>query len=330
MIVNFLSYLAPGADPGGGGAVRDTLIEVGRTRGHLLQCLHRWPIPRLDADNEADLWILSDVWNAPWHWKRFHRRAWAAVPGTPGHQYKRLVEAATESNFVHVDNAYVDVCDLPYLPCNGTATSRACPYKRGLTPRSRMCFRMENKVLYQKSLLNFFVSPLHRRVVVDFLGLGTDGRNRILRPVLNATTFAASGGELTRDIDRIFVGSFVPAKGSRTISARWPSGEVTVVGPETPDAIHYPGYSGRVDYDEVALLMRRARTFVFFPRWPEPFGRVVAEAAVSGCELETNDRVGALSFDADLRDPSLYEGAASEFWATLEALPQVASSGDTR
>ena len=65
--------------------------------------------------------------------------------------------------------------------------------------------------------------------------------------------------------------------------------------------------------------MRRARTFVFHPRWPEPFGRVVAEAALSGCELDTNDNVGALSYGVDLRDAAVYS-AAPDFWLAIESL----------
>ena len=67
--------------------------------------------------------------------------------------------------------------------------------------------------------------------------------------------------------------------------------------------------------------MNWAKRFVFLPRWPEPQGRVVIEAALCGCELALNGQVGAASFDFDLKDPKNLTGAEEEFWLALEALP---------
>jgi hypothetical protein len=67
-------------------------------------------------------------------------------------------------------------------------------------------------------------------------------------------------------------------------------------------------------------IYNRAQKFVFLPRWPEPQGRVVIEAALCGCELETNDLVGALGFDQLPQDPALCDGAAAEWWDRIEEL----------
>jgi hypothetical protein len=69
-------------------------------------------------------------------------------------------------------------------------------------------------------------------------------------------------------------------------------------------------------------LFNRAESFVFLPRWPEPQGRVVIEAALCGCGLETNDSVGALSFSQPPDEPALCEGAADEWWDHVERLAQ--------
>jgi hypothetical protein len=52
--------------------------------------------------------------------------------------------------------------------------------------------------------------------------------------------------------------------------------------------------------------MNRAQCFVFLPRWPKPFGRVVSAAALCGCELSVNDNLGATSFAMDLTDLQIY------------------------
>ena len=77
------------------------------------------------------------------------------------------------------------------------------------------------------------------------------------------------------------------------------------------------GTSDRCRPADVPGLLNRGRVFVHLPRWPEPQGRTVAEAALCGCELKTNDRVGATSFGLDLADPATYDGALDEAWEAI-------------
>ena len=66
--------------------------------------------------------------------------------------------------------------------------------------------------------------------------------------------------------------------------------------------------------------MNRARNFVFMPRWPEPQGRVVVEAALCGCNLILNENVGADSFGFELDQPENLLDAEEEFWNELEQI----------
>jgi hypothetical protein len=75
-----------------------------------------------------------------------------------------------------------------------------------------------------------------------------------------------------------------------------------------------------IPYHEVPILMNRAKSFVFLPRWPEPQGRVVIEAALCGCRLITNDRVGATSFPFDISRIDHFKGATADFWDKIEWL----------
>jgi glycosyltransferase involved in cell wall biosynthesis len=299
--------------------VRQALMEEGIRRGHALEFSYVRPRAQIKTHVDPDLWILADVWNVAWHWKRIHRRLWSRIPWTGTARYRRLVAGACKSGkFVHLDNAYVDVCDLPYLPCNGTVVGTECPFKKGLSSRQRKCFRTATQDLYRRSRFNLFVSPLHARVVNELVGLSSD-RTYVMDPMIDSQLFRESADPI-RDIPLLFVGPFNEAKGSETIRRRWPNGEVRIIGPRTPDAARYPGYVGPLPYSDVRSLMRRTRTFVFHPRWPEPFGRVVAEAALSGCALDTNDQVGALSFGKDLTAQATYAGAATRLWLRLESL----------
>lgn len=299
--------------------VRRALMEEGIRRGHTLKFSHVRPRPQIQTHGDADLWILADVWNLPWHWKRIHRRILSRLPWTGMARYRRVVAAASKSGkFVHLDNSYVDVCDLPYLPCNGSVVGTDCPYKKGLFASQRKCFRNATQDLYRRSRFNFFVSPLHATVINELVGLSSD-RTRVLDPVLDAQPFLAAPDSI-RDIPLLFVGPFNEAKGSIEIMKRWPQGEVRVVGPMTEDAAAYPGYAGVAPYSKIPSLLKSTATFVFRPRWPEPFGRVVSEAALSGCSLDANERVGALSFRVDLSKPAFYKDSAAKFWLSVESL----------
>jgi glycosyltransferase involved in cell wall biosynthesis len=60
--------------------------------------------------------------------------------------------------------------------------------------------------------------------------------------------------------------------------------------------------------------------FIHLPNWYEPSGRMVFEAALAGCKVITNNRVGATSFNwwgtEKMRDE--LKKSKDEFWAILE------------
>ncbi len=77
---------------------------------------------------------------------------------------------------------------------------------------------------------------------------------------------------------------------------------------------------GEKSYDDIPNYLNKTKNFVFKPRWPEPQGRVVVEAALCGCNLDLNDNVGAKTFEFDISVPENYENAADEIWNKLEQL----------
>jgi len=73
-----------------------------------------------------------------------------------------------------------------------------------------------------------------------------------------------------------------------------------------------------VKYGSMPQLYRGYGKFIHLPIWMEPFGRTVAEAYLSGCELITNKRVGFESFDWDYGNyeevKAKLEEAPDRFW----------------
>lgn len=81
------------------------------------------------------------------------------------------------------------------------------------------------------------------------------------------------------------------------------------------DGSFAPDGSVAVPYDDMPALLARYQTFVFLPTVIEPFGRLVAEAWATGCELVTNGLVGACHWIEN--DPAAIDTAAEDFWQTV-------------
>jgi glycosyltransferase involved in cell wall biosynthesis len=324
MRIHVLSYIDPDAGTGGGEAIVRELLRAGELRGHELSRTHLLNRPRFDPVGDIDLSLLIDVWNQPGHWQRPHRRLLQKIPWTSYARYRRRVDAAMAGSYVHFDNAYVDICDLPYLPCNGEARGPICPFKK---QGDRRCFAWKNRRIYEDGIANWFLSPLHRSVVEGRLEAPNElPPARICRPLIDTEKFrAADGPRDRRPIERLYVGPLTEAKGLAEVVERFEPSSVHVVGrapggEDMDDSL--PEFASRrppVAPDEMPELLGSAREVLFLPRWPEPQGRIALEAALAGCNLVANDRVGALTFSQEPDDERLYERAADDFWDQLEA-----------
>lgn len=319
MKVDCLSYFNPLKYGGGGEMITRALIEEGRRRGHTVRL--RSVRPRIDEGRgDADLYWLVDVFNFPQTLKS--RGAWLRFPPAV------LNEIAENRPFIHMSNAYVDVCNLGHLPCSGQAQAQ-CAHKSplhmvrnlALQDFGRQCFSLDPLVrkLFARSALNVYLSPLHKRTIEGILGEDRGKASFVLKPTIDSAVFYDSKRE--RDIDYLFVGVIGKAKGLATMRERFRDADIHFVGKIAPgEKLDFGTYHGSVPYTEIPSLMNRAKHFVFLPRWPEPQGRVVVEAALCGCELITNHNVGATSFPFDIRNPANFAHAGEEFWTAIEQL----------
>ena len=310
MKINYIAYLYPFSHKGGGEVVLSQLLETGKERGHEFGFRTCSPYNNT-LYNDQDLTFLADLFNCPGNQPSFT---------------KSEISSFTESGpYIHFDNAYVDICDLDYLPCNGEIMS-ICPYK-GLSSwkhhvknksLSKKCFAKNELVnrIYHESILNFFVSPLHRKTISKALGLEEE-KGIVLRPLIDTKKFYNRYNN--RDIENLFVGVLNEGKGLKNLEKIYSDKAITLIGksgnnkPPT-----FGNWLGEIDYDQIPEYMNRSKNFVFMPRWPEPQGRVVVEAALCGCNLILNENVGACSFNFDLRCSNNYKEAKEEFWNHVE------------
>ena len=319
--INAFSFMHPQVHGGGGEMISRALLETGRARGHDVRISSVRPI-REEQHAEPDLVLFIDIHNTG--------HTWRALGAWRGFSQSTLRAAAGQAPFVHLSNAYVDVCNLPYLPCSGQRAGGACPAKAGIPwAQRRMLLRdgstdcsashASRRWLYEEAALNVYLSPLHQRVTQSLLQLDDSPPSYVLTPMIDTSHFYNRGIE--RDIDYLFVGVISEAKGLDAMRKQYWDKNIWLLGRVSPDVkLDFGRHVPHVAYDEVPFYMNRAKNFVFLPRWPEPQGRVVAEAALCGCNIIGNENVGALSFDMDLSDAANYTGVEAGFWDRVEGL----------
>jgi glycosyltransferase involved in cell wall biosynthesis len=320
MKINFISYFDPREHRGGGEMISMDIINEGLRRGHTFTYSSVRPSRLMSFDDNADLDLVVDLFNYPHTLKSLG--AWLDFPES----FKSKI--MQRPRMAHMSNAYTDLCNLPYLPCSGNA-SPECPQKKSISLHEKIankdfgerCFATQSwpHTLYSKAKLNIFLSPLHRDISLRVLNLNNPAPTFILKPTIDATQFFNQ--KRSRDIDYLFVGVIGEAKGLEEMRRRYKNANIHLAGKLHPKAqLDFGTYHGSVAYNEIPALMNRAQNFVFLPRWPEPQGRVVIEAALCGCNLITNQNVGATSFAFDIRDASNFNHATSELWQALEGL----------
>lgn len=300
-----MSHLDPRAYEGGGEMILKDLLTVGERLGHRFKFSYMLPHRHIDLFESPDCFLIADAHNI--------YRSFRPQPTLLSIILRDVIRGNTP--YIHFDNAYVDVCNMGYLPCNGLESHRSCPYKRNIWGvfRGFSCFAQRTAPLYQNAALNVFLSPLHRQVAQRLLGEAVVGAYYENIPFIDTRKFRDLG--LARDIDYLYVGVLTEAKGLGEMERRFKDENIVLAGalPQgSPPS--FGTWLGKVPYDELPNLYNRARNFVFLPRWPEPMGRVVIEAALCGCQIIGNDRVGALSFPFDLADPNNYADARERFW----------------
>ncbi|MBT8552447.1 glycosyltransferase family 4 protein [Polynucleobacter paneuropaeus] len=317
--INYISQFDPLLHRGGGEMIAWDVIQEGRARGHTFTFTTARPESKFEFDETAHFELLVDVFNHPHSLKSLG--AWRNFPDG------LLEKVINRNRFVHMHNAYADICNLPYLPCSGNANP-LCSERKDIGLHLRIalkdfggtCFSSKKLVrdLFSNSMLNIFLSPLHQDTCLKVMQLSDAKNNFVLKPTVDTNLFF--NRELPRDIDYLFVGVISEAKGFYEMRELFRDKNIHLAGNIYPGLkLDFGTYHGKIAYDQVSMLMNRAKNFVFLPRWPEPQGRVVIEAALSGCQLITNDKVGATSFTFDISQPKNFGNPTQELWDEIES-----------
>jgi hypothetical protein len=104
MKINYVAFIDPTVYSGGGEMIMRQLLQTGRERGHEIVLTSILP-KQARGFKDPDLTILTDLFNCPTYSDRF--------------SISKLNDICLNDKYIHFDNAYVDSCNLDYLPCTG-------------------------------------------------------------------------------------------------------------------------------------------------------------------------------------------------------------------
>jgi Glycosyltransferase family 9 (heptosyltransferase) len=178
--------------------------------------------------------------------------------------------------------------------------------------------------LFQGSALNVFQSPKHYESHYEFYGEAVSG-HLIMPPTVDVEHLQPS--EHKNDDIIPFFGDLNYLKGGDDYiiyANQHPDKKFTVYGNnqlrrDIPDNVTF---QDPIKNTEVLKILGRTKQLICKPVWPEPSGRLVAEAFLSGCEIISNERIGTFSFDfyPDDKQKAAEEmmQAPENFWCEVE------------
>ncbi len=187
-----------------------------------------------------------------------------------------------------------------------------------------MSVMKENPELMKYSLINIFLSPLHRdcftkyfnsyndtllvspHIPFTFIDKGEKRLNRIMyagnihdgKGLNNIIEFAKNNKDINIDFYSNRGASYLKSELKRLKNC------------------HLKGY---IKKEEMADYYNKYKYFVHLPKDIEAFGRAVGEAILCGCKVISNSKIGALSYNWDYKNfriNTLY--AHYYFWNELE------------
>lgn len=180
--------------------------------------------------------------------------------------------------------------------------------------------------VFAKAALNVFQSPKHYLAHYEFYGEAVS-RHLIMPPTVAVAQLMPKEEKEKDSIP--FFGDLNFLKGGHeyvTYAEEHPKINFKVYGknrlrrPLPPNiSFHEP-----VPNQKVLEILGETEKFICKPVWPEPSGRLAAEAFLSGCQMLANDRVGTFSFSFYPNHPeqakTQMQQAPENFWTAISEI----------
>lgn len=180
--------------------------------------------------------------------------------------------------------------------------------------------------LFSNALLNCFQSPKHFESHREFYGEAIQNV-LVMPPTVDVDALKISQEKDDSVIP--FFGDLSFLKGARAFvqfASENPNQQFIVYGQNKTDLLLPSNISFHemIDNEKVLEILGKTKRFFCQPLWPEPSGRLAAEAFLSGCEIIANDRIGTFSFDFYPNDIGRAKREMKEtpdvFWDRIEQI----------
>jgi len=148
------------------------------------------------------------------------------------------------------------------------------------------------------------------------------GKSFIIPPAITSEEVVYEGDELEPINANLWLGTFSPETGA-DIAVRVGEAErveTHFFGWQVPQSnTNFSKLGGEIVHTQIPSLYRRYLRLVYYPRDPQPFGRSIAEALLSGAEVRVSGKLGIESFDKPIQEvlESTFT-ASEEFWKLVE------------
>lgn len=182
--------------------------------------------------------------------------------------------------------------------------------------------------LFAKARLCIFQSPKHYESHLAFFGKAVQN-HLIMPPTVDVDALQVSEDRIENVIP--FFGDLSVLKGGKAFleyAKEHPEKQFEVYGINRLD-VEIPqnvAFKPMVSNDQVLEILGKTKTFFCQPFWPEPSGRLAAEAFLSGCDIIANDRIGTFSFDFYPNDRERAKKEMKEalaiFWQKINEIVQ--------
>lgn len=186
----------------------------------------------------------------------------------------------------------------------------------------------DRKDFYDNSLMNIFLSPLHKQEYENKIGYQIP-KIEIQNSPIDTKLFKYY--KSPRKKEALWVGQANVHKGIENViyfAKKNKDVMINVIGFGNANLLNdlkklsNVSFKGEYPHCLMPKMYNDYDSFIHLPVWKEPFGRTILEAYLCGCDLIINDNLGCMSFGWDWNDyksiKKYCEEAPSEFWNKIK------------
>ena len=180
------------------------------------------------------------------------------------------------------------------------------------------CFEKE-KLIYQNSKLNIFISPMHKQHYTDYVGSEIDEKSIVLPLAFDVDRWHKEG---EHKAGTIFIPSYIKCReNAQEFVKNNPNFQFFVADDVIPIGKNVTRL-GKIEYTQMQNYYPKYESVYHCPLLKCAGERILFEAVMSGCKVITNEKAGHISWKFDWQNDVLLKETLREavykFWAEID------------